>query len=95
MNIIYKYKVNLRPCANISDSVLIPENSEILHINNQNGEFYVWAQVDTDEPLVEYYFEIFGTGHEMVVDMGVDRKYLNTFMMHDGSLVFHAYIRNN
>lgn len=44
---------------------------------------------------MERSIEIFGAGHEIPVDMGIERKYISTFQMSDGNYVFHAFERIN
>ena len=35
---------------------------------------------ESRDRLKDRYFEVFGTGHSIYYDMGIDRKYINTNM---------------
>ena len=56
MKTIYKYPVG---------EIQIPLGAKILTAGAQNGDFYLWAEVDTDQVLEHRTFERFGTGWEM------------------------------
>ena len=73
--------------------IWIPKNAEILSVQNQNEVPCMWALVNPTEEREEKCFEIFGTGHDVHCDMGVDRKFIGTFQMQNGSLVFHIFER--
>jgi len=73
--------------------IWIPKNAEILSVQNQNESLCIWALVNPTEETEERCFEVFGTGHEVGCDMGVDRKFIGTFQMNKGSLVFHLFER--
>ena len=80
-------------CLKTTDlqSVKMPKGAEILHVNSQFNNLKIWALVDPEQEREERFFEIFGTGH--TVDMDADRKYLGTYQLHEGSLVFHVFER--
>lgn len=87
---IYKY-----PITDPSKiAIEMPEDAEILTVQMQNGTPCIWALVNPDNKTKERYFEVFGTGHPVYCDMGIDRKYINTFQM-NGNLVFHLFERIN
>jgi len=67
---------------------MIPNDAKILHVGAQGDEMFVWAEVDTERSVMGFEFEVFGTGHEMYEDMGVERSHIGSLMMHDGALVF-------
>ncbi len=73
-------------------SINLPIDSEILSVQNQNGMPCLWALVDPEKPKEDILIEIFGTGHPVNYDMGVTRKYISTFQMEGGALVFHAFL---
>lgn len=88
---IYKYPLLVTDYQ----EVLMPIASEILTIQIQDENACLWALVDPKETIVEYRsIEIFGTGHPIHYDMGVSRKYISTFQLQGGNLVFHAFERN-
>ena len=85
MNTIYKYKLEVTDRQRIT----LPLNYEILDIQVQHKDVCMWVLVplkqDTKEMAI---IEIFGTGHTINTH---DRKYISTFQMNGGDLVFHAF----
>jgi len=49
--------------------------------------------VETENETEERCFELFGTGHKIHTDMGVDRKYLGTYQYQNGEFVGHLFER--
>lgn len=86
MTTIYKYL--LKPDQ---DCYQLPQGAEILSAGAQGDDLCVWAKVDPDKPLTNFFFEVFGTGHEMKPPKGGERKFLQTVFM--GSLVWHVFQR--
>jgi len=82
MKTIYKYQIY--PYQTVYN---LPEGSDILKAGVQDGEIYIWAEVDPDQPLKEGTILVVGTGHELP-----DRElgYIDTVFLDD--LVFHIYI---
>lgn len=81
MKTVYKYKLNM------DGSVELPPNAEILHVNHQDGEPYIWALVDKDaKPGVERHIRVYGTGHDIPDNPG---RYINTFFA--GCFVWHVF----
>lgn len=69
----------------------MPHGSEILCVQVQgNSNTCIWALVDSAAPKTTRHFEIYGTGHEISNDMST-RKYIGTFQLSGGSLVFHLF----
>lgn len=85
MTTIYKYPLP------VTDRIAVdmPAGSEILTAQMQAMTPCLWAKVDTSNPIETRYFRIFGTGHPMPSDMGVDLAYVAT--MQDRSLVWHLF----
>lgn len=73
----------------------MPKGAEILTVQTQNETPCIWALVNPENEKETRYFEIFGTGHNVPVDMGIERKYINTFQLEGGRLVFHLFERLN
>lgn len=78
-----------------SNSIHMPIGSEILTVQNQNEDAWIWALVDPEKEIEERFFEVYGTGHNIHYDMDVERKYIGTFQISGGSLVFHLFERIN
>lgn len=43
----------------------IPEGSEILHVDAQDGKPCLWAHIDPSRPVVGWRFRLYGTGHRI------------------------------
>jgi hypothetical protein len=89
---IYKYPLEVTD-RNI---LHLPKDAEILCVQNQLEQPCLWALVNPMEEIIEErLFETFGTGHPVWCDMGIERKYIGTYQMSGGSLVFHVFERIN
>lgn len=95
MKTIFKYELKPRPTTSLVAPVMMPHDAKYLHVGAQGDRMFIWAEVDTESSTLEHTFEVFGTGHEMYVDMGIERNHIGSLMMHDGALVFHVYHRTN
>lgn len=74
-------------------TVKMPKGAEILTTQSIGDDAFVWAMVNPLNELEDRHFETFGTGHIIPCNMGVDRKYIGTFQMDGGALVFHVFER--
>ena len=86
MKTIYKYPIEMSNEFNI----LMPKYAEVLDVQIQHGKPYIWARVNTDEPVVVTPFALRGTGHECDV---TDLSHVGTFQMDGGDLIFHLFTR--
>jgi hypothetical protein len=68
--------------------VTAPAGMQPLCVDVQNGIPCLWAMVDPSREKVQHPIFINGTGHP-VRHQG---HYISTFQMHDGALVFHAFV---
>ena len=73
-------------------SIEMPKDAEILSVQMQNDIPCIWALVNPKNIVKEKVIEIFGTGHEISCD-GISRKFIGTFQMSEGLLVFHLFER--
>ena len=88
MKKIYKYELNLG-----SGWIELPKGAITRKLGVQGNAIFLWAEVDPREAEKESKcFEVFGTGHEIYEDMGIDRVYVDTVFM--GELVWHIYQRD-
>ena len=69
----------------------MPLDAKILHVDEQHGSICLWAEVDDKQPREKRVFEICGTGHEMIEQMGISREYIGTAKMQGGTFIFHVY----
>lgn len=82
---IYKYPLPVDDMVKIP----MPKGARILSIQTQNGTPEIWALVDESAASVRRGFAVRGTGHS-ANGLSADR-YIATFQMHGGSLVFHVF----
>jgi hypothetical protein len=78
-------------------TIKMPIDAEILcvQVDEKTSKPCIWAMVETDNGYEHRYFELFGTGHELHTDMGIDRKYLGTYQCQKGEFVGHLFERTN
>lgn len=85
MKTIYKYPIKIDDTFEI----IMPAGSEVLTIQLQNGEPYIWVLVDPDKDSIPHTFYMLGTGH---LRKGLRKEnYIGTFQLADGRLVFHLF----
>lgn len=85
MNTIWKF--TLTPHGFVE----MPAGAKVLTTAAQGDDICIWAEVDSGAEKETRHFEVYGTGHEMKQDMGIDRRYVGTAFL--GPLVFHVYER--
>ena len=86
MNKIYKY-----PIDEIKGTITLPVGSNILDIEYQEGNLFLWALVDTNtKETQEIELEIYGTGWD--IKNPDQLKHLKT--LHHRGFVFHVFSRN-
>lgn len=73
--------------------VPIPFGGECLTVQFQGEALCLWALVNPSNSAEERLIEIFGTGHPIYEDMGVQRNYIGTAQQHGGALVWHVFER--
>lgn len=86
METIWKYELEVID----TQEIFIPNGFEVLAIKTQHGKPCLWARVDPERSKLNAEIRIHGTGHDVPETTG---KYLGTFQIHDGELVFHVFIR--
>jgi len=72
-------------------AIAMPSQSEVLSVQMQGDRPFVWALVDPKEPLVPCLFAVRGTGHPIDIPIEEDWKFIGTFQMRGGALVFHVF----
>ncbi len=68
----------------------MPIGAELLTVQIQGGKPCLWAMVDPAKDQSERHIEIFGTGNPIEESI-LERKYIGTYQLHGGSLVFHVF----
>jgi len=85
---IYKYQLEIQDYQ----EVRLPQGAEILTVQEQYGIPCLWARVNTEESRVTHRtIAMHGSGHEMSQPTVEAEKYIGTFQIHSGSLVFHVF----
>jgi len=90
MKTIYKYPIKITD----NQDVRMPKGAKILCAQMQGETPCLWAEVDSTVGLEYRSIEIFGTGHPIHVDMGIERKYIGTVQTNGGQLIWHVYERS-
>lgn len=85
---IWKYPLRVKE----TETFLMPRGAEILTIQVQNETPCIWALVDPNETYQdERKFEIHGTGNPILLNDSTKRKYIGSFQLMEGQLVFHLF----
>lgn len=85
MQRVFKYPLH----ATGEQSVPLPHGAQILCVQTQRGTPCLWALIDDTAPTGVYRtITIYGTGQPIYRSPG---KYIGTFQINDGSLVFHVF----
>lgn len=83
-NTIYKFPLQIDDAQNVT----MPQGAEPLCVQLQDGMPCLWATVDPKAAQVQRRIFIRGTGHPLT---GSEGRYIGTFQMRGGALVFHAF----
>jgi len=73
-----------------NQTIKMPKGAQILTFQIQNGKPCLWALVNPSLTETERYIEIHGTGNYIEESL-LERKYIGTYQLHGGSLVFHVF----
>ena len=83
---VFKYPIPIN-----DDAVMeLPEGSQILHIDSQQGQPMLWALVNPDAPMEKRRFRFAGTGHPITEDPD-NLIHRGTFKMQGDALIFHIF----
>jgi len=81
---IWKYEI--APGENQLD---IPQSATLLSVQVQRKAVQLWALVDPEQPLERRRIAVYGTGHNIPEDQNL--RFVDTFQLEAGFLVFHAF----
>jgi len=87
MKTIYKYKLSMQDSTRLQ----LPSGAEILTVQTQNEEPCLWALVDIENEYETRVFRIAGTGHNIETNDVNGLKYISTFQLMKGALIFHVF----
>jgi hypothetical protein len=82
MKTIQKYP--LKPLTEL----YLPHGAEILTVQMQGNAPHLWVLADPQAPLERRQFHVYGTGTNVPDQPG---RYIATFQMLDGQLVWHVF----
>ncbi|MGL5912788.1 MAG: DUF7352 domain-containing protein [Bacteroidales bacterium] len=86
MKTIYKYPIEVTN----EQTIKLPKGAKILTIQTQRETPCIWAMIDkTEQETEEVELRVHGTGHD--VPDSETLRYIGTFQLHGGSLVFHTF----
>lgn len=85
MKTIYKYTVDLSHLTGLA----LPPSAKVLRFGTQEGDMFIWVELDTQEPTEERFFQIIGTGHPLPELEGRIAEYVGT--ADQGPFVWHLY----
>ena len=88
--VIWKYELVLG-----LNEIKIPEGAEVLSVQTQHESICMWCLLNPQVDAKERWFEIYGTGHLVKYDMGVERKFLGTVQMSNADYIYHVFERIN
>ena len=71
-------------------SIPMPKGAHILTVQVQHNTPCIWAIVDEGQPSESRNFRIFGTGHEMDIDLPLS-NYIGTFQLLGGDFIGHLF----
>ncbi len=74
--------------------VQMPKGATLLSVQPQGRGVCLWAVVDTAAPEEPRGIWIHGTGHNITEHDKHRGRYINTFQLEGGRLVFHAFEHN-
>jgi hypothetical protein len=81
---VYKYPLTLGDWT----SVPMPHGADVLCVQVQRDEAFIWARITVGNPPVLRHFRIAGTGHDLGSNVG---RHVGSFQMAGGDLVFHVF----
>lgn len=64
MKVIFKYPLPVQEKLNIE----LPQGAKIIRVDDVDGLFWLWAIVDTEQPLELRHIECYKTGQQMPSD---------------------------
>lgn len=86
MRTIHKYPIQIAD----EQPVEMPICAKVLSVQVQGNQVCLWAEVDTNRIAETRRVFIFGTGRP--IPSSLDARYVGTFQIQDGALVFHVYV---
>ena len=84
---IFKYSVDYSDTFDLD----LPKHWVFLHVDTQGDEPFMWLLVDPEDEVERHTFYVRSTGQPFT---GQEGDYLGTFLLANGTLVFHLFDSN-
>ena len=78
-----------------STKIDMPFGADILTVQVQNEQAYIWAMVNPLNSLKPRYFQTFSTGENIKSNADNKNQYIGTYQLEDGLFVYHVFERIN
>lgn len=85
MTTIWKFPLRITD----SQEIKIPDGAQILSVQVQDGQPCIWALLDETAKTYSRKIGMFGTGHPMPKEFA--GKYIGTYQLRNGDVVFHVF----
>lgn len=86
MRTVYKYPMQMVTGHQI---IRMPSGANVLACQIQGADPQLWAEVSDENDMVDRWFIIVGTGRALPRD--VQLRFIDTFQMINGDLIFHVF----
>lgn len=83
---VFKYQVEMSDYFELD----LPEGARILIVDVQSNIPWLWALVDPSAPSEKRLFRFAGTGHPIEEDPD-KLRFISTFKVDEGALIFHIF----
>lgn len=88
MEQILKYKLKFENARDLA-KIELHKESQILSVQIQHDEMFLWVISDKDKPIQTRVFEIYGTG--FFLSNSGPRTHLATLQQDGGNLIWHIF----
>lgn len=85
---IFKYALEITD----EQHVELPHDSQLLSVQDQNGQLTLWALINPNLNMVFRLVTIIGTGHPITKPRAVLGTFIGTVQMYNG-LVWHVFVK--
>jgi hypothetical protein len=75
-----------------TQTIVVPNRAAFLAAQVQGRDLCIWYLCDPNETTVVRAICVVGTGHDASRVKGM--RYLSTFQIYDGALVFHVFVED-
>lgn len=90
MNTIWKYVLSSVDCE-----VEMPNDSQVLSAQVQDGAIVVWAMVHTNTRPIKRRFQVRMTGAEISGQDRMAMRFVDTVQLNGGSIVAHVFVERD